>query len=190
MRLFTYLLMLIAVLAVGCGEDTDTNTGNQVPIVKKAPFTDEAVEAMEHVNQRRTEEHQKALDTGDFSKLFEISDQILEDEVGFDTEYFYDEILVVYEEARGELHNEGKLTLADSDRYLKFRQDYYRKIVWDMETTGGEFLFEFLSAYDEIVTEYTRLSYQYPSLSDESLLAQLKKSAKEEKVEVQYPEGF
>ena len=190
MRLYISLFLLIAVLAIGCGEDTDTNTGNQVLIVRKDPFLDEAVEAMERVNQRRIEEHKKAQESGEFSQLFQISDLILEDEVGFDTEYFYDEILVVYEEARGELHNEGKLTLADSDRYLKFRQDYYRKIVWDMETTGGEFLFEFLSAYDEIVTEYVRLSYQYSSLSDESLLAQLKKSAKAEKVEVQYPEGF
>ena len=190
MRLFTCLILFIAILSVGCGEDTDTNTGNQVLIVRKDPFTDEAVEAMERVNQRRIEEHQKAMETGDFSNLFSISDLILEDEFGFDTEYFYNEILVAYENARGELHSEEKLTLADSDRYLKFRQDYHRKIMWDMDTTGGEFLFEFLSAYDEVVTEYVRLTYQYPSLNNDGLLTKLTVAAKARKVEVQYPEGF
>ncbi len=190
MRLLTYMFLLIAVLAIGCGEDTDTNTGNQVPIVRKDPFTDEAVEAMERVNQRRIEEHQKVLETGEFSKLFEISDLILEEEVEFDTEYFYDEILAAYEIARGELHNEGKLTITDSDKYLNFRQEYHRKIMWDMETTGGEFLFEFLSAYDEIVTEYVRLTFQYPSLNNEGLLTKLTAAAKARKIEVQYPEGF
>lgn len=190
MRLFTCLFLCIAVLALGCGEDTDTNTGSQVPIVRKDPFTDEAVAAMDHVNQRRTEEHQQALDTGDFSKLFEISDQILEDELGFDTEYFLNEILIAYEIARGELYSEGKLSLTAADRYIKFRQEFYRKIVWDTETRDGKYLFEFLRAYDEVVSEYVRLTHQFPSLNNDGLLRKLTAAAKAGKVEVQYPEGF
>lgn len=151
---------------------------------------EKAKAAMAKVNERRIEAHHNAKETGEFSSLFQISDQILQDEVGFDTEYFYNEIRVAYEIARGELHNDGKLDLEDSDRYLNFLTTYFKKIAWEMETTGGEFLFEFLSAYDEIVTEYVRLTYRYPTLSKERLLEELKKSVLNQKIDIQYPDGF
>ncbi len=185
MRILITFFIFGSLFVFACSEEMDKP---EVPIIDTS--LEKAKAAMARVTERRIEAHQKAKETGDYSTLFEISDQILEEELGFDTDYFNDEIRVAYEEARGELQNDGKLELEDSDRYLKFITTYFKKLSWEMETTGGEFLFEFLSAYDEIVTEYVRLTYRFPTLSKERLLEELKKSVLKKKIDIQYPEGF
>ena len=180
-------MIIASICTFGCSEDMDKT---EEPVIETDAALEKAEAAMANVKERRVEAHQKAQETGEFSTLFQVSDKILQEEVGFDTEYFYNEIRVAYEFARGELQNDGKLDLEDSDRYLNFITTYFKKIAWERETTGGEFLFEFLSAYDDIVTEYVRLTYRYPTLSKEKLLEELKKSAQKQKIDIQYPEGF
>lgn len=188
MRYLIIFVIFGSLFMFACSEDAEEMEKPGDPVIDTS--LEKAEAAMARVTERRIEAQQKAKETGDYSTLFKISDQILEEELGFDTVFFYDEIRVTYEVARRELHTDGKLDIDDSDRYLNFLTTYFKKIAWEMETTGGEFLFEFLSAYNEVITEYVRLTFRFPTLSKERLLEELKKSALKQKIDIQYPEGF
>ena len=153
-----------------------------------------AQDAMARVNERRIEAHQKAEAAGDFSVLFTIAEPIFQEELGFGQET-WQELLDTWEDAHDErvqgLFQIGKTdeSMAEAQSHVNFLAFYYPK--FDFESmSGGEFFFEYMAAYDKIVIEYLRLSYEYPDSTKESLLALLKKSIVDRKVSIQYPEEY
>ncbi|MYK93584.1 hypothetical protein F4009_06215, partial [Candidatus Poribacteria bacterium] len=89
MKLLTLLITLmlcLSVLLIGCDQEV---TQPIMEVVKPPQDSLEmdslelAQAAMERVNERRTEAHQKAEETGDFSTVFAASEDILKEELGF-----------------------------------------------------------------------------------------------------------
>ena len=187
MRSLLFFMIVATIFTLGCREVTE-----EMMVEPEETSLKKAQDAMARVNERRIEAHQKAEEAGDFSVLFTIAEPIFQEELGFGQET-WQELLDTWEEAHGErvlgLDHAGKTdeAMAEAQSYLDFLAFYYSKL--DAESmSGGEFLFEHMATYDEIVIEYLRFSYEYPDSTEESLLALLKKSIVDGKVSIQYPE--
>ncbi len=190
MRILVFLTLITTIFAFGCAEDMEEEMEEMVE--ETLTPLEKAQEAMQQVNDRRTDVFQKAEAAGDFSVLFAAAEEIFQEELGFGQET-WQELLDTWEDAHDErvqgLFKVGKTdeSKAEALEYVNFLTFYFQK--FDFESmSGGEFFFEYMAAYDEIVIEYLRLSYEYPDSTKESLLALLKKSIVDGKVSIQYPE--
>lgn len=193
MRILAFFILFATIFTFGCGEDMEEKMEMEEEMVVETPLQ-KAQAAMTRVNDRRTEEYQKAEEADDFSVLFIVAQKIFQEELGFGAET-WQELLDTWEDAHDErvqgLFADGKEdeSKAEAQSYVDFISFYFPK--FDFENmTGGEFFFEYMSAYDEIVTEYLRLSYEFPDATQERLLALLKEAIVDGKVSIQYPEGL
>lgn len=193
MRLIVLFTLFAMIFFFGCGEDIEEEMEIEEEMMEEVisdtltPL-EKAQEAMTRVNERRMEEHQKAAEVGDFSILFKAADTIYQEELGFG-EAVWQELLNTWEAAHGERVQAGETDQAGAQRYIDFLSFYFQK--FDFENmTGGEFFFEYMSAYDEIVIEYLRLSYDNQDSTPQQLYALLKQSIIEGNATISYPEGF
>ncbi len=144
--------------------------------------------AMEQVNMSRMDAYQRAQENGDFSVLFLVGGIILQTELGFD-ETLFEKILQAWEDGHDErvqsLYQAGKTdeSLAEAQKNVNFLTYYLSKFDFE-NNSGGEYFLEYMSAYDDIVTEYLRLSYENANSSQEQLLTLLKDSIATGKVSI------
>ena len=177
MRLLTLLITLmlcVSVLLIGCDQEM---TQPIMEIVK--PPQDSlgmAQAAMERVSERRTEAHQKAEETGDFSTVFAASEDILKEELGFRKGLWVDLVEIYRQE---NLENpellEGLENLEDA---------FVEKLKAD---TFGMFYFEYISTFDALIIEYLRLSYEFPEKSEEALFALFRESVRDGEIAIIFP---
>ena len=182
MRLLTLLITLmlcVSVLLIGCDQEMTQ------PIMEIVTPPQDSLEmdslemaqaAIEKVNKRRTEAHQKAEETGDFSTVFTASEDIFKEELGFRKGLWVDLVDIYRQE---NLENpellEGLENLEDA---------FVEKLKAD---TFGMFYFEYIRTFDELIVEYLRLSFEFPEKSEEELLTLFKESVRGEKILIAFP---
>ena len=153
--------------------DETTNHGNccrSTGSLKKARM------AMQRVNERRTEAHQKAEETGDFSTIFIASEDIFKEELGFKRGFWVDLVEIYRQE---NLENATFLEGFDS-----LENVFTEKLKGG---TLGIFYFQYISSFDEIIIEYLRLSFEFPEKNEEELLALFRESVKDRKTFITFP---
>ncbi len=189
MRFLIFFMLVATIFVSGCGEDME-----EEKVEETQTSLEKAEEAMGGVNDRRMEAYQKAEEAGDFSVLFTSIGLIFQEELGFGPE-FWNKIFDTWADAHDErvqgLFAAGKEdeSKAEALEYVNFIGYYFIK--FDFESlSGGEFYFEYLAAYDDIVIEYLWITYEYPDSTQEKHLALLKKSIVDGKVSIQYPEEY
>ena len=138
-----------------------------------------AREAMERVNQRRTESLQKADTAGDYLVVFTDSEIILNEEFAF-RKAFWVELVDIYKDEKRE-----DSTVLDGFTSLEDR--FARRLE---ENTLGKFYFEYIRTFDPLIIEYLRLSYVYPTATEKALLVRFRNSINDGKVTVTFPENF
>ncbi len=138
-----------------------------------------AREAMERVNQRRTESLQKADTAGDYLVVFTDSEIILNEELAF-RKAFWVELVDIYKDEKRE-----DSTVLDGFASLEDR--FARRLE---ENTLGKFYFEYIRTFDPLIIEYLRLSYVDPTETEEALLVRFRNSINDGKVTVTFPENF
>ena len=192
MRLLMLIIFSTTIFAFGCGEDMEEDK----VVEPEETSLEKAQAAMARVSERRTEAHKKAEEAGDFSTIVIAAGGIYQEELGFGEEV-WQELLNTWGDAHHDrtqgLIAAGKEdeSMAEIQEYANFLGYYFSKFQ-DPEggLIGSEFWFEYMAAYDDIVIEYLRLSYENPDSTQGSLLALLKKSMVDGKVSIQYPEEY
>ena len=177
MRLLTLLIILmlcVSVLLIGCDQEM---TQPIMEIVKPPQDSLEIARgAMERVNERRTEAHRKAEETGDFSTVFVASEDIFREELGFRRGLWVDLVEIYRQE---NLENpellEGLENLEDA---------FVEKLKAD---TFGMFYFEYISTFDALIVEYLRLSYEFPEKSEEGLFTLFRESVRDGEIAIIFP---
>ena len=137
---------------------------------------EKAQEAMARVNEGRTETYQTAEETGDFSIVFTASENIFKEELGFRKGFWVDLVDIYRQENLG---NPEQLEGLDN------LQDAFTEKLED--DTLGMFYFTYIGAFDELIVEYLRLSFESPGKSEEELLALFRESVRDEKASVMFP---
>ena len=183
MRLIAYLIPLIlcaATLFSGCDQQMTKPVMEAMEVIKppKSPL-EKAQEAMDRINQRRTETHQKAEAADDFSIVFFESEEIFKEELGF-RKGFWVELVEIYRDENSEdaLVSEG---------FNKLQDAFAEKLE---EGTLGMYYFEYIKTFDPLIVEYLRLSYVYPDMQEAELLDRFSKSVTDAKVSIVFPENF
>lgn len=177
MRLLTLLIVLllcVSALLTGCDQ------GMKQPIMEiitppQSPL-EKAQAAMERVNERRAEIQQKAEKTGDFSIVFTASEDIFKEELGFRKELWVDLV---------EIYRQENFENTELLEGLENLQDAFVEKLED--GTLGMFYFEYIRAFDPLIIEYLRLSFVYPKISEEKLIARFRKSIIDRKVVIIFP---
>ncbi len=187
-------MLFATIFYIGCGEDTEEEMMKEEEMVIEITPLEKAQAAIGRVDEKRNETHKKAGEAGDYSTIFTAAQGIYQSELGFG-EVVWQKLLDTWEDAHNErvqsLFQAGKRdeSKAEVQEYGKFLSYYLQK--FDFETmSGGEYFFEYMSAYDEIVVEYLRLSYEYPDHTQERLLSLLRNSMVNGNVSIQYPEEY
>ncbi len=184
MRILVFLTLITTIFAFGCAEDMEEETEKMVE--ETLTPLEKAQEAMQQVNDRRADVFQKAEAAGDFSVLFAATEQIFQEELGFEKEFWQD-LVIIWEQVQIAKFQAGELDEAVALRYENFYNTHQEKF---LDMTFAESYFDFIGAYDEIIIEYLRLSYEFPDSSLDELQKLFRESMQEENVEIQYPEGF
>ena len=170
----TVLVFCVFVSLVGCDE------AMQQPIMEiVAPPPDSmgmAHAAMEKVNERRTEAHRQAEETGDFSTVFTASEEIFKEELGFRKGFWVDLVEIYRQE-----HLENDTLLKPFDN---LQDAFVEKLE---EGTLGMFYFQYISSFDELIVEYLRLSFEFPEKSEEELLTLFRESVRDREIAVVFP---
>ena len=177
MRLFMLLIVLMLcafVSLIGCDQEM------QQPIMEiitpPQSSLEKAQAAMESVNERRTEAHQKAEETGDFSTVFTASEDIFKEELRFRKGLWVDLVDIYRQE---NLENNGLLEPLDN-----LQDAFVEKLE---EGTLEMFYFAYISSFDAIIIEYLRLSFEFPEKGEEELLTLFRESVRAEKVLIVFP---
>lgn len=183
MRFITKLSMLMlcaTVLFTGCEQQMRKPVMEVIlPPPTQSPL-EKAQAAMEEVNQRRTETHQKAEAAGDFSiTIFTDSENIFIEELGF-TRGFWVKLVEIY-------RNENSKDTVISDGFTKLQDAFAKKLE---EDTLGMFYFEYIRTFDPLIVEYLRLSYEFPDENEAALLTRFGESVRDAKVSIVFPENF
>ncbi|MCG9134209.1 hypothetical protein J5I95_21320, partial [Candidatus Poribacteria bacterium] len=168
MKLLTLLIMLIlcaSVSLIGCDQGmtqpiAEVITSPDMEIVTPTQSSlEKAQAAVERVNERRTEVQQKAEETGDFSTILIASENIFEEELGFRKGLWVDLV---------DIYRQENLENAELLEGLENLEDaFVEKLKAD---TFGMFYFEYIRAFDDLIVEYLRLSYEFPEKNEEELL--------------------
>ena len=180
----TVLMFCVFMTLIGCDQSMRQPI---MEIVKPPPDTMEIVEppqaslemaqaAMERVNERRTEAHQKAEEIGDFSTVFTASEDIFKEELGFRKALWVDLVDIYRQE---NLENTARL------EGLKNLEGAFAEKVQD--GTLGMFYFTYISSFDELIVEYLRLSFEFPEKSEEELLMLFGESMRNGEISIVFP---
>ena len=178
--LFKLCAIILIVFSFGC---SDPMTKPIKDVILPDPSTkthlQKAREAMERVNQRRTESLQKAQAAGDYLIVFTDSELILIEELGF-RKAFWIELVDIYKDENSENTSvlEGFTVLEDT---------FAKRLA---EDTLGAFYFDYIRTFDPLIIEYLRLSYVYPTADEAALLTRFRKSINDGKVTVLFPDEF
>ena len=182
LRLLIVLILYVSVLLIGCDQ------GMKQPIMEIVTPPDaeivtppqesleKAQAAIERVNERRTTVHQKAEETGDFSTILTVSENIFREELGFRRGLWVDLVNIYRQE---NLENPERLEGLEN-----LEDAFVEKLKAD---TFGMFYFEYIRAFDDLIVEYLRLSYEFPEKSEEERLALFRESVRDGKVAIVFP---
>ena len=177
MRLLMLLivLMLCAFISlIGCEQ------GMKQPIMEIITPPQSSLEkaraAMQKVNERRTEAHQKAETTGDFSTVFTASEDIFKEELGFRKGLWVDLVEIYRQE---NLENPELLEGLEN-----LENAFVEKLKGD---AFGMFYFEYIRTFDGLIVEYLRLSYEFPEKSEEELLMLFRESMRDGETSIVFP---
>lgn len=177
MRLLTLLITLmlcVSVLLIGCDQEM---TQPIMEIVKPPQDSLEMAQAaMERVNERRTEAHRKAEETGDFSTVFAASEDILKAELGFRKGFWVDLVEIYRQE---NLENPELL-----DGLENLEDAFVEKL---NSETFGMFYFEYIRTFDGLIVEYLRLSFEFPEKSEEGLFTLFRESVRDGEIAIIFP---
>ena len=182
--LLTVFMLCVFVSLIGCEQVmqqpiTEIVTPPEDPTEVVTPPQDaleKAQAAIERVNQQRTETYQKAEETGDFSSVFIASEEIFKNELGFRKELWVDLV---------EIYRQENIGNAERLQGLENLEDAFAEKV--LNDTLGMFYFTYISAFDPLIVEYLRLSFQFPEKSEEELLALFRESVTDEKIIIVLP---
>ncbi len=163
------LMLCVSVLLIGC--DPAMRQPIMEVVTPPQHSLEKAQAAMERVNERRTEAHRKAEETGDFPSVFTVSEDIFKEELGFRKGLWVDLVEVYRQE-----NLENTVLLAGFD---KLQDDFAEKLE---EGTLGMFYFQYISSFDELIIEYLRLSFEFPEKSEDELFTLFRESVRDEKV--------
>ena len=182
MRLLTLLITLmlcVFVLLIGC----DQEMTQPIREIVKPPqdslemgSLEMAQGSMEKVNERRTEAHQKAEETGDFSTVFAASEDILKEELGFRKGLWVDLV---------EIYRQENLENPELLEGLENLEDAFVEKL--KSETFGMFYFEYIRTFDGLIVEYLRLSFESPEKSEEELLTLFRESVRDGEIAVIFP---
>ena len=180
----TVLMFCVFTLLIGCEQSMRQPI---MEIVKPPSDTMEIVEppqdslemaqaAMERVNERRTEAHQKAEEIGDFSTVFTASEDIFKEKLGFRKGFWVDLVDIYRQE-----------NLEDTARLeaLENLEGAFAEKVKD--GTLGMFYFTYISSFDELIVEYLRLSFEFPEKSEEERLTLFRGSVTDREIIIVFP---
>lgn len=179
LTLLTPLMLCVSVLLIGCDE------AMQQPIMEiVAPPQDssemdsleKAQAAIERVNERRTEVHQKAEEIGNFSIVFTASEDIFKEEIGFRRGFWVDLV---------EIYRQENLENATSLAGLENLEGAFVERLKD--GTLGMFYFAYIRSFDEIIIEYLRLSFEFPEKSEKERLTLFRESMRHGKISITFP---
>ena len=172
MRLLTLLIVLMLcafVSLMGCDQ------GMEQPIMEIIPPPQSSLEkaraAMEKVNERRAEAHQKGEETGDFSTVFAASEDIFKEELGLRKGLWVDLV---------EIYRQENLENTDRLEGLENLQNAFVERL--NEGTLGMFYFEYIGSFDELIIEYLRLSFEFPEKHEMELQTLFREAMKDEEV--------
>ena len=175
-----FLMLLIVLMFCAFVSLMGCDPGMEQPIMEVIPppqsSLEKAREAMEKVNERRTEVQQKAEETDDFSTIFTASEDIFKEELGL-RKGLWVELVDIYRQEN--LENTKML------EGLENLQDAFTERL--NEGRLGMFYFEYIGSFDELIIEYLRLSYVYPEIGEEELLTRFRKSVKDRNVSIVFP---
>jgi hypothetical protein len=199
MKTLIFFMLFVTIFALGSGENIEKELIKEMMVVEIQTPLEKAEAAMARVNDRRAETYQEAEIAGDFSVLFTAAEPIFQEELGFGVEV-WEALLNTWEDAHDE-RVQGFLAAGKEDEskaealeYVNFLGYYFSKFEDPENPEGGlirgEFWFEYMAAYDDIIIEYLRLSYESPDSTQAVLLVSLKKSIVDGKVNIKYPEEY
>lgn len=138
-----------------------------------------ARDAMERVNQRRTESLQKAEAAHDYLIVFTDSELILMEELGF-RKAFWVELVDIYKDEKSE-----DSTVVDG--FSSLEVTFAKRLADDKL---GMFYFDYIRSFDPLIIEYLRLSFVYPNADEAELLTRFRKSINDGNVTVIFPIDF
>ena len=174
MRLLTLLIVFMlcaSALLTGCDQRMEQPI--MEIITPSQSSSEKAQAAMERVNERRGEVQQKAEETGDFSIVFTGSENIFKEELGFRKGLWVDLVDIYRQENPEKL--EGLENLEDA--FTEKLQD----------DTLGMFYFTYIGAFDELIIEYLRLSFEFPEKGEAELLTLFRESVKDSEIAIIFP---
>ena len=179
--LFKLCAIILIVFSFGCSDPMMKPIKDMIPPPDPPTKTNiqRAKEAMEQVNQRRTESLQKAQAAGDYLIVFTDSELILIEELGF-RKAFWIELVDIY---KGE-NSENTSVL---EGFTALEDTFAKRLA---EDTLGEFYFDYIQTFDPLIIEYLRLSYVYPAEDEAALLTRFRKSINDGKVPDIFPSDF
>ena len=185
MRMFISTVFMAALLLItltGCEESTIHSTGTKIPPPSphsqdaKEDTLDMAEERIKKVRGRREAEYQKMEEKGDFSASSKISEKIFLEELGLE-ERFWTLLVKAFTE---DVPKTDKMS-EDLRRFEKF-------LTQKAEDGLEKFWFEYMGYFDDLVTEYLRLSFKFPEKENEELLLLFRESVKEGRTSILFPE--
>ena len=177
MRLPTLLIVLTfcaSALLTGCDQEMEQPIMQIIPPPQSA--SEKAQTAMERVNERRTEAHQTAEETGDFSTIFIASEDIFKEELGFRKGFWVD-LVDIYRQ-------ENLEDTALSERFENLQDAFAEKL---REGTLEMFYFEYISAFNGIIIEYLRLSFEFPEKTEAELVMLFRESVRDGETSIIFP---
>ena len=177
-KLYVVSLFTI-ILFTGCDEGMSQPIKEIIPPPETPTHIEKATADMERVNQRRTESQQKADTAGDYTAIFIDAETILIEELNF-SKGFWIELVDIF---RSEKTDDATVT----DGYSKLQDAFAKRL---SENTLGQFYFEYIRTFDPLIVEYLRLSYVYPTQTEEELLAHFRESVRNDLVTIVFPENF
>ena len=180
-NLFKLCVIILTVFSIGCNDPMTKPVMEVIPPPEPPAKThiQRAKEAMERVNQRRTESLQKAEAADDYLILFTDSELILQEELGF-RKAFWVELVNIYKDEKSE-----DSTVVDG--FTSLERSFAKRLADD---TLGMFYFEYIRTFDPLIIEYLRLSYVYPTADEAALLTRYRKSINDGKVIVIFSVDF
>ena len=182
MRLLTSLITLVLCLSIfliGCDQEM---TQPIMEIVKPPQGSLEmdslemAQAAMEKVNERRTEAHQKAGEAGDFSTVFAASEDILKEELDFRKGLWVDLV---------EIYRQENLENPELLEGLENLEDAFVEKL--KSETFEMFYFEYIRTFDGLIVEYLRLSFESPEKSEAELFTLFRESVRDGGIAIIFP---
>ena len=132
--------------------------------------------ALDRVNERRVETYQKVEETGDFDTVFAASEAIFKEELGFRKGFWVDLVEIYRQE---NLENTARLEALDT-----LEGAFTEKV---QDGTLGRFYLSYVSAFDALILEYLRLSFEFPEQSEAELLTLFRESVTDREITVVFP---